>query len=83
LFLLERRVKSAAGFDLSLELRGPLPFPSMPWHVAQFDRYSALTASSSAHPAAFKLIITEATISHFPAAFCMADSRAACKQPFI
>jgi hypothetical protein len=42
---------------------------------AQLERYFALPASrSSAHPEAFKPIITLTTISHFAAAFCMADS---------
>jgi len=74
LFFFAKMVKSA-GFALSLELRGPSPFPSVPWHGAQLDRYSALLASESCvHPEAFKPIITLATISHFTAAFCMANS---------
>jgi hypothetical protein len=74
LFFFAKMVKSA-GFALSLELSGPSPFPSLLWHGAQLDRYSALLASEScAHPEAFKPMITLATISHFTAAFCMANS---------
>jgi hypothetical protein len=41
----------------------------------QLVRYTALPAStSSAEPEAIEPIITPATISHFAAGFCMADS---------
>ena len=57
-----------------IELSGPVPFPSVPWHGAQLDRYSALPAStSSARPEAFRPIIT-LTMSHFAAALCIANS---------
>jgi hypothetical protein len=73
LFFFAKMVKSG-GFVLSLELTGPFPFPSLPWHVEQLDRYSALPASSCANPEALKPIITLATVNHFAAAFCITSS---------
>jgi hypothetical protein len=41
LFLLERVVRSAGGI-FNAPATGPSPFPSFPWHEAQYARYIVL-----------------------------------------